>query len=88
MPSPGMLRRVTRVSSEVSEERSASTPILVTLMLEVLRSSETSVLTRVTRRNIPEDGLLHSLKQTQQPSRPNAANSGQNMEPPWANPER
>jgi hypothetical protein len=37
-----------------------SLPILVTLMMEATRYSETSVLTRVTPRNIPEDGNLYS----------------------------
>jgi hypothetical protein len=32
--------------------------ILVTLMLEALRSSETLIVTNVTQRNIPEDGVL------------------------------
>jgi hypothetical protein len=30
------------------------------MVMEALFSSETSVLTRVTRRNIPENGILHS----------------------------
>jgi hypothetical protein len=36
------------------------TPILVTLMTEAIRSSETTVLTRDTLRYIPEDGIIHS----------------------------
>jgi hypothetical protein len=92
-----MLRRVSLVTADVSEERIASiirvtrigelettlaaisngstlrrncmlrllvaanvpsSPILVTLMMAAIRSSETLVLTRAKRRNIPKDGIL------------------------------
>jgi hypothetical protein len=36
----------------------SSSPILVALMMEAIPSPETSVLTRSTLRNIPEDGIL------------------------------
>jgi hypothetical protein len=37
-----------------------NSPILVILMMEALRCSETAVLTRTKRRNIPENVILHS----------------------------
>jgi hypothetical protein len=37
-----------------------SSPILVTLIMEELSSSKTSVLTRTTRRNFPKEVVLHS----------------------------
>jgi hypothetical protein len=38
----------------------ATSPNLVTLMMEALSSLQTSVVTRETARNIPEDGIIHS----------------------------
>jgi hypothetical protein len=70
MVSSGMLRRVALVRTDVSEDSNRrmlvaarivpSSPILVTLMKEELSSSEMSVLTRATRRNIPEVTIIHS----------------------------
>jgi hypothetical protein len=76
MVSSGMLHHVALVRTDVSEELSASfirvtrlgelgTTLAVTSNRRMLRrntkcSSETSVLTRATQRNIPDDTILHS----------------------------
>jgi hypothetical protein len=39
-----------------------SSRIPITMMMQAIRSSVTQVLTRVTRRNIPEYRILHSLR--------------------------
>jgi hypothetical protein len=71
MPSSGMLRRMALVRSDVvfllsvrrlfvSLKVALRCPILVTLMMEALHFSDTSVLTRTTRHDIPEDGIIPS----------------------------
>jgi hypothetical protein len=73
MASSGMLRRVALVRTDVSEELSPfiikvtrigelGTLVVTSTRRTLLKniSSETSVLTRATRHNIPKDAILHS----------------------------
>jgi hypothetical protein len=47
-------------SNRLCCEEIPSSPFLVILMKEALRSPETSILKRDTRRTIPEEAILHS----------------------------
>jgi hypothetical protein len=73
MPLFWMLRRVALVRTEFRSSLThpssglqkspnivPSSSILITLIMDAIRSSETSFLTRATLRDIPEDGIFHT----------------------------
>jgi hypothetical protein len=51
--------------SEIVTTNVPSLLILFTVMMEAIRSSETSVLTSTTLRHIPEDDILQNISHTQ-----------------------
>jgi hypothetical protein len=55
-------RNAIRLWLLVTANVASSSSILVTLMMEEIRSSETSVVITATWRYIPKDGILHSLR--------------------------
>jgi hypothetical protein len=66
MPPSGKLCLVALVRTDVfrllvTANVVPSSPSHVTLTMEAIHSSETSFFMRAIRRNIPEDGILHSL---------------------------
>jgi hypothetical protein len=52
---------VQRIGELVTANVPASLSLL-TVLMKAIRSSKQSVLTRATRRQIPEDGILHSRR--------------------------
>jgi hypothetical protein len=63
MPCSGTLRRVAVEITNLLQLLVTSSPIVVTLRMEAIRSSETSVLTRAIWCNISVGGILQEFLQ-------------------------